>query len=396
MGRTVTLILVTAEGRATAALPPFEVELPYWQEVADVVAGAKREHGIDVTVLRLLAAERPHPPGGAVTYLAQTGSVPAGVAGPPPGFDETDHPHRADYARPGGPAASLRWAAGALAALGRGPVTAATQQRTWNLSTIWRLETPGGTVWLKQVPAFFGHEPAMLRWLARHGDRSGVPPLLAADEAGRMLLDHIDGEDLYGAGKAVRSAIGVDMHRIHVAAAGRVPELRAIGVPDRRAPRLLETITATVAAHGNGDPRLTALVDGLPARLAEVAACGLPDTLVHGDLHPGNVRGHAEGRRVLLDWGDSSVGHPAFDILRLTDDVSDVDAALLTAEWAGRWRAEIAGCRPERAVELLRPVAALRGAVTYADFVDRIEPAEHPYHASDVGACLNRAADLAA
>jgi hypothetical protein len=34
--------------------------------------------------------------------------------------------------------------------------------------------------------------------------------------------------------------------------------------------------------------------------------------------------------------------------------------------------------------------------VTYADFVANIEPSEHPYHALDVGACLERAADLAA
>jgi Phosphotransferase enzyme family len=391
--RTVTLVLVDAEGRATGTLPPFEVELPYWQEVADVVAGAVREYGVEVTVLRLLSAQLPHPPGGAVTYLAQTDRVPPAFADRPD-LDDTDHPNRADYARPGGPAASLRWAADALAALGRGPVTTATQLRTWNLSTIWRLETPTGSAWLKQVPRFFAHEPAVLRWLT--GDR--VPLLLAADDAGRMLLDHIDGEDLYGAGRGVRSAIAVDMHRIHVTAARRTPELLAIGVPDRRAAPLLESITATVAAHGAGDPRLTALVDGLPARLAEVAACGLPDTLVHGDLHPGNVRGRPTdpGNLVLIDWGDSSVGHPAFDILRLTDELSDVDAAVLIGEWSDRWRAEIAGCRPERAVDLLRPVAALRGAVTYADFLDRIEPAEHPYHAIDVSACLQWAADLAA
>jgi hypothetical protein len=384
----VTLILVDADGRALGALPPFEVELPYWQEVADVVAGARREYGVEVAVLRLLHAARPQPPGGAVTYLAQTDVVPAGLTRPV-AMDLADHHARADYARPGGPAESLRWAAGALAAVGRGPVTSSAQQRTWNLSAIWRLETPTGTVWLKQVPRFFAHEPAVLRWLAGYD----VPPLLAADDAGRMLLDHIDGEDLYGAGPAVRSAIAADMHRIQVAAAHRLGELRAIGVPYRSPAYLLARLPEIVTGHA--DPRLTTLVEDLPARLAEVAACGLPYTLVHGDLHPGNVRGHSEGPRTLIDWGDSSIGHPAFDILRLTDDVSDVDAARLTAEWADRWRADVPGCQPERAVDLLRPVAALRGAVVYNDFLAHIEPSEHPYHAADVPACLERAADLA-
>ena len=251
-------------------------------------------------------------------------------------------------------------------------------------------------MWLKQVPRFFAHEPAVLRWLAGYD----IPPLLAADDAGRMLLDHVDGEDLYDAGPAVRAGIAADMHRIQTAAAGRLPELLAIGVPDRRSPRLLDVITGTVAAHGHGDPRLTALADGLPARLAEVAACGLPDTLVHGDLHPGNARGrggrgHSRRTTVLIDWGDSSIGHPAFDILRLTDGLSDVDSAALTAAWADRWRADVPGCRPERALDLLRPVAALNSAATYAGFLSYIEPSEHPYHAADVPACLERAADLA-
>jgi hypothetical protein len=163
-----------------------------------------------------------------------------------------------------------------------------------------------------------------------------------------------------------------------------------LGVPDGRAAPLAGSIVATVAAHGSGDGRLAALVDGLPARLAAVAGCGLPDTLLHGDLHPGNARG-----RVILDWGDSCLAHPAFDILRLTDGLSEVDSAALIREWADRWRADVPGCDPERAVRLLRPVAALRGAVAYAGFLTRIEPAERPYHAADVGDCLTRAVELA-
>ena len=49
------------------------------------------------------------------------------------------------------------------------------------------------------------------------------------------------------------------------------------------------------------------------------------------------------------------------------------------------------GCDPERAVALLRPVAPLRMAAVYALFLAGIEPSEHPYHAGDVPACLERA-----
>lgn len=57
---------------------------------------------------------------------------------------------------------------------------------------------------------------------------------------------------------------------------------------------------------------LEAMVDDLPRLLAEIDACGLPDTLVHGDLHPGNWR--RDGLNLtLLDGGDCLVGNPAFD-----------------------------------------------------------------------------------
>ena len=53
-----------APGTLLGTLPPFEVELPWWQEVADVVSGAHRLHGLDVTVLRLLTTEPSARPAG--------------------------------------------------------------------------------------------------------------------------------------------------------------------------------------------------------------------------------------------------------------------------------------------------------------------------------------------
>ncbi|RBI96709.1 aminoglycoside phosphotransferase family protein, partial [Micromonospora provocatoris] len=76
------------------------------------------------------------------------------------------------------------------------------------------------------------------------------------------------------------------------------------------------------------------MLDGLDHRLRQVGDCGLPDTLVHGDLHPGNVRGD-DGHRTVIDWADSFVGHPAFDILRLTEwaDLPFDEVCRLAAEW---------------------------------------------------------------
>jgi aminoglycoside phosphotransferase (APT) family kinase protein len=168
-----------------------------------------------------------------------------------------------------------------------------------------------------------------------------------------------------------------------------VDELIALGVPDRRLAHVAAEIKRVV---GGSDPRLTALVSGLDERLATVESCGLPETLVHGDLHPGNAHGD-DRRRVLFDWGDSTIGHPAFDILRLTEGLPEPEGKSLIDAWAARWRAAVPGSDPHTCVELLRPVAAARNAASYAYFVEHIERTEHPYHAADVGAWLEIAAE---
>ncbi len=380
-----TLVLVDAAGAVLGALPPLDVDLPWWQEVGDVVAAARERHGVDVQVLRLLAADRPAPPGGHVTYLAQVCRPPA-VALTPAGVDPAPQPRRAPYASPGGPAASVAWA---LAAAGRDDLTA-VQQRTWNLSMIWRLDAAGVPVaWLKQVPGMFAHEPAVLALVA--GFAPGlVPTVLRSGEPGRMLLAHVPGEDRYGAGADFCAAVAADWHPIQLHFAGRVDELLAAGVPDRRfdadrCARVAEPFLGRIDG-------LAALLDELPARFAAIEACGLPDTLVHGDLHPGNVRADGD-TRVIVDWGDATVAHPAYDILRLTEGLAEPGTVL--GAWARRWRADVPGADPERAADLIRPVAELRAAAAYADFLDRIEPAERPYHEADVPARLSAAAAAA-
>jgi hypothetical protein len=376
MSRKVTLVLVDASGTVLGELPPFDVERPFWPETEDVVAGARDLYGVDVVVLRILATERSQPHGGAVTYLAQTEQRPPNLE--PSTLTLTPEPRRPVYAEINGPAKTLEWAEKAL---GR-PILAKTQLRTWNLSTIWRLDTENGPVWLKQVPPFFAHESSVLRWIGP----PLVPQVLAA-EAGKMLLADVPGHDLYGAGLEMRRAIAKAFHPVQVSA---IRDLPLSGVPDERGHALIEPIEQVVAQYG-GDPKL---VKGLKQRFAAIEACGLPDTLVHGDLHPGNVRG-TEHHWAIIDWGDSFVGHPGYDIMRLADGLPDQDRQRLVADWAERWRRDVPGCRPERVLELMEPLAHLRAAVVYARFVANIEPAEHPYHAPDVPACLERAAATA-
>src|SRR6185369_5325274 len=90
--------------------------------------------GVSVAVLRLLEATPD-----TCSYLVEAATLPDRYRGAVT-VDLSDHPLRSPYARPGGPAATVRWAEQVLAERGR-PLRTAHQIRTWNLSAIWRLDT---------------------------------------------------------------------------------------------------------------------------------------------------------------------------------------------------------------------------------------------------------------
>ena len=98
-------------------------------------------------------------------------------------------------------------------------------------------------------------------------------------------------------------------------------------------------------------------VADLPRRFAAIEACGLPDTIVHGDFHPGNVRGDA-GSLVLLDWGDCGVGHPMLDMSAFLDRVPPAAVDRVRTDWLMAWRTAVPGSDPDRAAALLAPVAS--------------------------------------
>lgn len=381
---------MTADGVVVGHLPAVPVTTPWWQDVEPVVAAVRERHGIDVVVLRLLdsAFDRPH--GGQVTYLAE---VDRPVPAEPWNGTLDEHPLRLPYARPGGPAADLTWANSALAARGLRRSALSVQVRSWNLSSLWRLPIEEQTAWLKVVPPFFAHEGPLLARLAGRP----VPTLLGQDGR-RILMADVAGEDLYEADTPVLLEMVSLLVRLQRSWLGRVDDLRRLGLPDWRAAVLgpaISELFARTADHLPEEDRtaLAAFVAGLPARLAAIDACGIGDTLVHGDFHPGNFRGH-NGRLTLLDWGDSGVGHPLLDMPAFLGRVPSHAVPAVRVHWLRQWQDALPGADPLRAAALLEPVAAARQAVVYQGFLDRIEPTERRYHSADSAEWLARTAAL--
>ena len=174
-----------------------------------------------------------------------------------------------------------------------------------------------------------------------------------------------------------------------------------MGLPDWRAPALTEAIASVFARTRHeldaADTRsIEQFIGAIDERFAQVAQCGLPDTLVHGDYHPGNVRGQ-RGQALeltVLDWGDAGVGQPLLDCPAFMDRGQPPDQLTLREHWQNAWQAVYPNANPRRAWDLLKPIAAARQASIYRHFLDQIEPAEHPYHRDDPRESLQRVAAI--
>ena len=383
---------MTPEGALLGTLPAVPVATPWWNDIEPLADALRALHGIEVTVLRLLEVGAPTSTGVEITYLAETA---ARVKAEPWAGRLDEHPLRLPYAKLGGPDADIAWAIAVLARHGLALDRPPRQVRTWNLSSLWRLPANGRTFWLKVTPPFMAHEGAILEALA-----GGPVPALLGREGGRILMPEIAGMDCYGARAPLLSRMVDLIVEIQRGWIGRTEELRALGLNDWRASALARAVAETFARNADDLTKedrqpLARFVDALDARLAEVAACGLPETLVHGDFHPGNLRADGE-TLTLLDWGDSGVGHPLLDEPAFLERVPADAAAGLRERWHGAWRTVAPGSDPARASRLLAPIGALRQATVYQGFLDQIEPSEHPYHRTDPAERLRRAAHLVA
>ena len=227
-GREVTLVFCTADGDLLGAAAPFTVASPWWRDVEDVVATARTALGVDVRMLRILhmPSEADSPGGGSVAYLAEVDSAPTGVELRAwPDDPLAPHPNRLPYAQPGGHQRDLNWATTVLADRGIAVTAPPTQVRTWNLSSIWRLRTAVGPVWLKVTPSFCASEAAVMPLL----DQQVVPTVLGAGP-NRVLLADVAGQDQYDARGDDLRCMARMLIGVQAQWSLRGPELEALGV----------------------------------------------------------------------------------------------------------------------------------------------------------------------
>jgi Phosphotransferase enzyme family len=376
--------VVTHDGACAGSVGPFPVDIPWWAEVEPVAAHLEQVLGGPVVLLRLLTVEGSDGArDGHVTYHAEA-LLPPPRELPPCEFAVDDHPLRMPWARAPGVRELLGWAAGHIDLTGR-PV----QRKTWNLACLFRLPAADGTVWLKAIPPFAAAEPAAIAAFAEVDP--GLVPAVLASGPGRLLLADIPGTDCWVPSPQIVTGT---VQRMVTAQAriGQSAHGLPGGIPDRR-PEILAAAVRDLL-DGPVGAELTAeelrAARGLQGGWEMLAGCGLPDTVVHGDFHPGNWRSDG-GPAVVLDLADAHLGNPVLDGLRAIGFLPPALRAVAAGAWTEAWTAAVPRSRPADALRIAEPLAHFAYAVRYQEFLDNIEPSERVYHQGDPAGVIREA-----
>ena len=245
-------------------------------------------------------------------------------------------PLRPPWARKGWFAITEHWIQEQLARLNYTIVAPVLQMRTWSISCVLRVPTTNGYVYLKAIlnsfthastptyssdttgilPLFFTHEPMLIQSLAAWYPQN-MPRLLAMERERCWMLLADFGTELYKNPNktALERALEV-FSQMQVAATQRIDSLFAAGCLDRRLHILATQIDPLlndedVLADLNRSEieQLRAHRSQLKTMCHELANYAIPQTLVHGDLHSGNIAVQNDNF-IYFDWTDCCVAHP--------------------------------------------------------------------------------------
>jgi len=282
--------------------------------------------------------------------------------------------------------------------------------RSW--STVFRAPTDRGAVYLKCCGPTQRHEPQLTALLGR--EFPGVVPEVIAlhpdqpwmlvAEGGTKLRDAFSGDELLRAWRDILPRYA----RLQRALTDRMPDLLALGTPDRRAEPLVAGFAEVVASeaelsHGRADrltsderTALTSLGPMLADRLRELAGLGVADTLQHDDLHGANVLVR-DRRTVIFDWGDACVSHPFFTLattLRFASDntgrAEDAPEILaLRDAYLEPWSDRGSPAVLRNAADLARRIGQVPRALTFAA-IARAYPGEMDAYPGGLAGSLRR------
>ena len=275
--------------------------------------------------------------------------------------------------------------------------------RWW--STVLRVSTDGGVLWMKAVEPPYAFEVGLTPWLA-----AGWPHLtqavIATDQARAWMLSR-------DAGVRLREAVDrppleywtellPQYAELQFAVSGHRTTLDALRVPDRTLATVAADLRAAIdepqalppAAGGLTGVELSQLrgrIDAFDADCRQLAELGIPETLQHDDLHDGNAFIREEDY-VVFDWGDACISHP-FHTMAVT-----LRALSYSHHWApggpevGRlldaylepWQRFATSADLHPAAEIARRTGTVARAMAYRGWIKAMPPSVAAEHVESI------------
>ena len=264
---------------------------------------------------------------------------------------------RSPWSRPSWVVDVRAWLEHEVSKLGRS-LRGIEQIKQWSISSVLRIETDGPDLYFKvsaRLPLFVEEAPVTAMLAERFPGY--VPPLEVHEELFRRYAG------------LQRRSVGVTTELL---ADGCLD--RRLGVLEAQVDPLLDDPGAIARLTPDEVTELRRLAPTLKDTCRRLAGCGLPDTLVHGDLHPGNVA-RIDGELAYFDWTDACIAHPFFDLHSLQWQQDEETKAALLDAYLGAWEGVESPERLREAAALAAVVTPLHHAVSYRTIVANLEPA---------------------
>ena len=291
---------------------------------------------------------------------------------------------RSPWAKEGWLDGAQAWIERELSTLGIAVTGPVRQVKTWSISCLLTVETDQGTVYFKAVPTIFSQEPLIMSEMNRLFPDNVPAPLASRLQPAEswMLMRDFAAPELRGNANIQQweEALKV-LCRMQIASISEVDDLITGGCADRRLERLAEHIDPLFEdpdAVGELEREEIDLLKAFAPRLKEMcsqlAAYGVPQTLIHGDFHGGNVA-VMDGRYLVFDWTDAAVSHPFFDLPTFFEfDIPAEKREGLAESYLRLWSDFESHERLWEAYRLSQPLAAIHHAVSYRNIVAVMEP----------------------
>ena len=273
----------------------------------------------------------------------------------------------------------LRWLEAAL-----GTARVVDVLKSWALSCVFRVESPGGTAVFKAIPPELAREADVLLHLAGFVPEH-APTILASDRARGWVLMRDPGEGTLAGQPLPRWEAAVAAYaRLQVACLGECPALQALGVPLLDGAALLERYRRMcaegIASLEPDERRRFATQDDRVCELiGALEHSPVPLALEHGDYWSENVLCHGNRYRVI-DWDAASIAPAFFSLPPLLIARTPDERRRLRDAYLGPWRPLGSSSELARWYELAQPLAALHHAAGY-HFAPAILPSELDVHA---------------